>query len=458
MKSLFGTDGIRGIANKFLSPQIAYFLGQAVCLYLGNKILIGKDTRKSGDLLESSVAAGVMSVGGDVFDADIIPTPGVSYLVQHLNCDAGVVISASHNPPEYNGIKVFDAQGFKIHHELEEKIDAYIHNALSSPSNEIAPDLNASIPIGSEIGKIIPIENAADLYVRHVVKSITSQNIDFSSLHVALDVGHGASFYTTPKALKDLGAKVTIINESYDGTDINVNCGSTHLDPLFDLMDSSGADIGIAHDGDADRVMLVTPDHDVIDGDFIAALLAIDMKENDTLRKNTVVSTVMCNVGFMHAMRDAGIDVVQTNVGDKYVLREMQEHDYLLGAEQSGHVIMLQHNTTGDGLMTACQYLAVLVKKNLTAAKAFSVMQRYPQVLINVHSEYKHAYKDDPSIVASIKKIEDQLGDEGRVLVRPSGTEPLVRVMVEAFSAEIAMNYAKELVSIIQSHERQISQ
>ncbi len=453
MKSLFGTDGIRGIANKSLTPQISYFLGQAVCLFLGKKILLGRDTRKSGDLLGASVAAGIMSMGGDVLDAHIIPTPGVSYLVQHLSCDAGIVISASHNPPEYNGIKVFDLNGFKIHHDLEEKIEAYIYNALDNTSHNLSLYEDMPLIIGSDIGSTIHVDNATDLYIHHVVKSISSQNIDFSSLHIALDVGHGASYYTTPQALRDLGAKVTLINESYNGCDINVNCGSTHLEPLFDLMDTSGADIGIAHDGDADRVILVTPNHDILDGDFIAALLAINLKENNSLRNNTVVSTVMCNVGFLHAMRDAEIEVVQANVGDKYVLREMQEHDYLLGAEQSGHVIMLNYNTTGDGLMTACQYLSILVKKHMTADEAYSIMQRYPQVLVNVSVEDKDAYKNDPSIISAIRNVEDALGDEGRVLVRPSGTEPLVRVMVEASSADIASSYAHDLASLIEAYE-----
>lgn len=447
MARLFGTDGVRGIANKELTCELAYRLGQAAACFLGKSIVIGKDTRLSGDMLEAAAAAGIMSAGGTALLAGIIPTPGVAYLVNELHADGGIVISASHNPPEYNGIKLFDSQGFKLPDDVEDQVESFITaGGLESAAN----GEDYELPNGDEVGIILPIEGAADMYIEHAVKSVESQGIDFSGLHIALDAGHGASALTSAEAFERLGARVTVINDDFDGCDINVGCGSTCLDPLRELMQSSGADVGVAHDGDADRVMLMAPDGTEIDGDFMEALLAIDMHERGVLADDTVVSTVMCNIGFTHAMRDAGINIVQTKVGDRYVLEEMRAHGYSIGGEQSGHMILLDYNSTGDGLMTACQYLAAVVRSGKTVAEASQVMTRYPQTLVNVRVEDKHALEGNEAIAAAVSEAERELADNGRVLIRPSGTEPLVRVMVEAETHEIAESLANRIASVVE--------
>ena len=445
MARLFGTDGVRGVANKELTCEIAYRLGQAAVAFLGESIVIGKDTRLSGDMLESAVAAGIMSAGGTALVAGVIPTPGVAFLTRELHADGGIVISASHNPPEYNGIKLFDAEGFKLRDAVEDEIEAFI----AGGGLEGAADVE--VPRGDEVGIMLPVEDAVELYINHAVSSIEAQGVDFSGLHIALDAGHGASALSSAEAFERLGARVTVINDDYDGCDINVECGSTCLGPLRELMAQSGADVGVAHDGDADRVMLMTPDGSEIDGDFIEALLAIDLHERGLLFEDTVVSTVMCNLGFVHAMRDAGIKVVQTKVGDRYVLGEMREHGYSIGGEQSGHMIMLEHNSTGDGLMTACQYLAAVVRSGKSVAEAAAVMTRFPQELINVKVADKHALEGNEAIAASVSAVEAELGDEGRVLIRPSGTEPLIRVMVEASSEEAAVSMANRIADVVRS-------
>ena len=441
MGRLFGTDGVRGIANKELTCEMAFLLGQAAARYLGQSIVIGKDTRLSGDMLESAAAAGIMSAGGTALLAGIIPTPGVAFLVNELHADGGIVISASHNPPEYNGIKLFDSEGFKLPDDVEDEIEEFIVNGGLSDQDS---------PNGDAVGIMVPVDEAAELYINHAVSSVQSQGIDFSKLHIALDAGHGASSFTSAEAFERLGAKVTVINDDYDGCDINVRCGSTCLDPLRELMASSGADVGIAHDGDADRVILVAPDGTEIDGDFMEAFLAIDMRERGVLAHDTVVTTVMCNLGFTHAMRDAGINVVQTKVGDRYVLEEMRDKGYSIGGEQSGHMILLDHNSTGDGLMTACQYLAAVVRSGKGLAEAMSVMQRLPQTLLNVKVADKHAFEGNQAIASAVETVETALGDNGRVLVRPSGTENLIRVTVEAETQQIADDCAKQIADVIE--------
>lgn len=448
MARLFGTDGVRGVANRELTCELAYRLGQAAALFLGKSIIIGKDTRLSGDMLESSVSAGVMSAGGTALLAGVIPTPGVAFLVNELHADGGIVISASHNPPEYNGIKLFDSQGFKLPDAIEDEIEAFI--AAGGLEVEAASSDGDLLPAGDEVGIAVPVEKAIDLYVEHAVGSVKSQGVDFSGLHIALDAGHGAASLTSARAFKELGAKVSVINDDFDGTDINVNCGSTCLDQLQELMAASGADVGVAHDGDADRVMIVAADGTVVDGDYMAALLAIDMNERGLLPESTVVSTVMCNLGFTHAMREAGIKVIQVKVGDRYVLEEMRAHGYSLGGEQSGHMIMLDYNTTGDGLMTACQYLAAIVRSGRRVDQAVHVMTRYPQTLVNVRVADKHALEGNEAIAAAVAAAEAKLGDDGRVLIRPSGTEPLVRVMVEASEEALADEAAYAIAAVVE--------
>lgn len=444
MARLFGTDGVRGVANVELTCEIAYRLGQAAVEFMGKNIIIGKDTRLSGDMLESAAAAGIMSAGGTALLAGIIPTPGVALLVRELHADGGIVISASHNPPEYNGIKFFDAQGFKLPDAVEDEIEAFIKAGGCE-----ARGADAMLP-GDAVGVAIPVEEAIDIYVEHAVSSVRAQGIDFSGMHIALDAGHGASSLTSARAFEELGAKVTVINDDFNGTDINVKCGSTNLEPLHRLMEECGADVGVAHDGDADRVMMVAPDGTEIDGDMVEAVCALDMRERGVLANDTVVSTVMCNLGFVKAMEAQGITVVQTKVGDRYVLEEMREKGYNIGGEQSGHMILLDHNSTGDGLMTACQFLAAVVRSGKTVAEAASVMTHFPQTLINVHVKDKHALEGNEEIAAAVAAVEADLAGDGRVLIRPSGTEPVVRVMVEASDAAVAKNAAKTIAEVVE--------
>ena len=454
MARLFGTDGVRGVANTELTCEMAYRLGQAAASFLGKAIVVGKDTRLSGDMLESALVAGVTSAGGTALLAGVIPTPAVALLVRELIAAGGVVISASHNPPEYNGIKLFDAQGFKLPDAVEDEIEAFIAagglEGAVSRAHE-AGDADAAMPSGPELGVAVEVEEACEIYIEHAVRSILAQGIDFSGMTIALDTGHGASSLTSPAALRRLGAEVIVINDDYDGNDINVDCGSTHLGPLRELMQETGADVGIAHDGDADRVMLMTPTGEEIDGDVIEAVCALDMRERGALAGNTVVSTVMCNLGFVHAMRDAGIEVVQTKVGDRYVLEEMRANGFSIGGEQSGHMILLEHNSTGDGLMTAVQFLAAVKRTGKTVEEAVGVMTRFPQTLINVRVADKHAVGEDERVAEAVAEAERALGDDGRVLLRPSGTEPVVRVMVEALRQEDADAHAAAIAAVVES-------
>lgn len=450
MARLFGTDGVRGVANTELTCELAYRLGQAAAVFLGKNIVVGKDTRLSGDMLESALAAGIMSAGGTELIVGIIPTPAVALLVRELHADGGAVISASHNPPEYNGIKLFDAQGFKLPDEIEDKIEEFIkQGGLEGAASRAEADEAGMLP-GDEVGVALPVEEAREIYIEHAVQSVRAQGVDFSGMRIALDTGHGASSLTSAEAFRRLGAEVIVINEDFNGTDINVNCGSTHLEPLRALMKESGADVGVAHDGDADRVMLMTPEGTEIDGDMVEAVCALDMKERGCLPADTVVSTVMCNLGFVHAMRDHGITVVQTKVGDRYVLEEMRDKGYAIGGEQSGHMILLEHNSTGDGLMTACQFLAAVKRSGKSVSDVVSIMKKYPQTLINVRVKDKHAVEDNAAIAEAVAAAEAALGDAGRVLLRPSGTEPVVRVMVEAEDADAAQAHAEAIASVVE--------
>ena len=442
MARLFGTDGVRGVANTELTCDLAFKLGQAAVAFQGKTILIGKDTRLSGDMLEAAVSAGIMSMGGTALLAGIIPTPAIAYLVRELHCDGGIVISASHNPPEYNGIKLFDAQGFKLPDAVEDEIEAFV-----KAGGAAAEDL----PAGDAVGVALPVDDASELYIAHAVSTVADEGIDLAGLKVALDVGHGASALTSAEALRRLGADVTAINEEFDGTDINVECGSTHLGPVQELVARIGADVGIAHDGDADRVMLVDAEGNVIDGDMVEAVCAIDLHKRGLLPGGTAVSTVMCNLGLTHAMRDAGIELIQTKVGDRYVLEAMREGGFVLGGEQSGHMIFLEHNSTGDGLVTALQFLAACKRAGATAAEAASVMTRFPQTLINVKVRDKHALDGNAEIAAAVEAAEAELGENGRVLIRPSGTEPVVRVMVEAPDEPTANRHAQAIAQVVES-------
>ena len=439
MARLFGTDGVRGVANIDLTCPLAFRLGQAAVRFQGPRIIVGKDTRLSGDMLEAAVCAGITSMGGTALLAGIIPTPAIALLTKQLECDGGIVISASHNPPEYNGIKLFDRQGFKLPDEVEDEIQAAIESGT----------LDAERPAGDAVGVIEQVPDAIDRYVRHAVDSVLNLGVDFKGLKVALDCGHGASSNTSPSALEQLGATLFVMNDDFNGVDINVECGSTNLDPLKAFVAEVGADVGIAHDGDADRVMLVDAQGNEIDGDMMEAILALDMKKRGALPNDTCVSTVMCNLGFVRCMAANGIEVVQTKVGDRYVLEEMRAKGFAVGGEQSGHLILLEHNSTGDGLMTAVQFLAALNRLEMSAGDAAKLYERCPQELINVRVSDKHAVDDNPAVKAAKAAAEQAMGEAGRVLLRPSGTEPVVRVMVEAVDEADAKRHCREIADVV---------
>lgn len=449
MGRLFGTDGVRGVANTELSCQTAYRLGQAAAAFLGPIVAIGKDTRRSGDMLEAACAAGVMSAGGTALSLGVIPTPAVALLVRELGADGGIVISASHNPPEYNGIKLFDRDGFKLDDAAEDEVAALVEaGGLEACAASEAAGAH-ELPAGDAVGVTVPIEDAQTRYIDHAVRSVRAQGVDFAGLSIAVDAGHGAASLTTPAALRKLGAEVTVINDDYDGLDINVGCGSTHLEPLTRLMRESGAVVGLAHDGDADRVMLMAPDGTVIDGDFVEAVIALDMKERGMLADDAVVTTIMCNLGFTKAMETHGVTVVQTKVGDRYVLEQMRARGLNVGGEQSGHTILLDYNSTGDGLMTACQFLAALVRSGKPLSELVGVMRRFPQALVNVRVRDKEALAGNEAIARAVRAVEERLADAGRVVIRPSGTEPVVRVMVEAESSESAQAAAERIARVV---------
>lgn len=444
MARLFGTDGVRGVANAELTCELAMRLGQAAVRFMGSPIVVGRDTRLSGDMLQAALVAGIASAGGDALIAGIVPTPAVALLVREMRAAGGIVISASHNPPEYNGIKCFDAQGFKLPDAVEDDIQAFVE---AGGLDALGGD---ALPVGAGVGVAIELEDAAETYIRHAVDSVASQGIDFSGLHVALDCGHGASSLTSAEALRRLGAEVTVVHDDFDGMDINVGCGSTCLDPLREVMAASGADVGIAHDGDADRVMLLSKGGVEIDGDIVEAVIARDMKMRGCLPHDTVVSTVMANLGFVRAMEDLSIAVKQTKVGDRYVLEEMLAGGFALGGEQSGHMILLDYNSTGDGLMTACQFLCAVRRSGCAVEDAIAIMKRFPQTLVNVRVRDKHALEGCAPVRDAVVAAEARMGSDGRVLVRTSGTEPVVRVMVEASRAEIARSCAESIAAVVE--------
>lgn len=441
MTRLFGTDGVRGIANAELTPELAFRLGEAAGHFLGDhgrgRIVVGRDTRRSGEMLEAALVAGLMAGGADALVTGIVPTPAVALLVRELEADGGVVISASHNAPEYNGIKLFSRDGFKLPDELEDEIESFCTTSRDWER-----------PTGAGVGRLVRIDDALDRYIAHCVDAI---DVDLTGLTVAVDCGHGASAIATPEAFRQLGAKVIAINTDFDGMDINVGCGSTHLGPITEVVRDHEVDLGIAHDGDADRVLAVDEVGAEVDGDAIMAVCAARMHELGKLPLDTVVSTVMCNLGFEIAMKERGINVIKTKVGDRYVLEQLQTSGAVLGGEQSGHIIFLEHNTTGDGLVTALHLAAVMQETGLPLSELRRVMRRYPQVLVNVPVGDKARLATSAAIAEAIQRAETELGDSGRVLVRASGTEPLVRVMAEASDEASASRVVEQLVAVVKS-------
>lgn len=443
MGKLFGTDGIRGIANKDLTPELAFKVGRAGAYVLSKgkkgKILVGKDTRKSGDMLEAAITAGICSIGLDVISVGVVPTPAVAYLTKKYNALAGVVISASHNPVEYNGIKFFNENGFKLADEIEEEIENYILG-----------DQEISFrPIKGEIGKVIVEDNGYKDYIAYLKSTIDN---DLSGLKIAVDCGNGAVYKIAPELLKELGAEIVVISDEPNGVNINVECGSTNPSLVQSLVRESKADIGLSFDGDADRLIAVDEKGNIIDGDHIIAICGTYLHEHNKLKNNAVVGTIMTNIGLDIYLKSKGINIVKTKVGDRYVLEEMLKSGYVLGGEQSGHIIFLEHSTTGDGLLTALQLINVMKETGKKASELNSIMTSFPQVLVNakVKNKLKNSCLDDKRVRAEIEKVENELKGEGRVVIRPSGTEPLIRVMIEGKDLEKIEKLAKDLAAFIE--------
>ena len=445
MSRMFGTDGVRGIANTELTADLAYALGRAGAFVLTEgthkpKILVAKDTRISGDMLEAALVAGILSVGAEAVILGVVPTPAVAHLTRKYNADAGVMISASHNPVEYNGIKFFDGRGYKLSDELEDQIQAVIEgNFADVPS-----------PVGGAVGRSYTEETALREYIDYAMGTIKT---DLKGLRVALDCANGAAYKAAVKAFRALGARVYVINDNPDGNNINENCGSTHMEELMDYVVRKNCDIGFAFDGDADRCLAVDEKGNMINGDFLLTICAKALKAAGKLNDDTLVVTVMSNLGLNIAAKREGINLVKTKVGDRYVLEEMLKENYILGGEQSGHIIFLDHNTTGDGLVTALQIAAILKESGKTFSELAGVMKELPQVLVNakVPNEKKNIYLEDAEIIEAIKAVEAKLNGVGRVLIRPSGTEPLVRVMLEGENQEEINEMANSLVDLILS-------
>ena len=446
MGRLFGTDGVRGVANSQLTPQMAYKLGKAGAEVLGRQqhksplIVIGRDTRISGDMLENALAAGVMSAGGNVIKAGVIPTPAIAFLVGEYGADAGAVISASHNPFEYNGIKFFNGQGFKLSDAIEDEIENLILN-----------DNEEAFAAAEQIGTVsCKEEQAGELYVRHVAKTADG---DFKDLKVVMDCANGASYMTAPEVYRQLGAELTVIANRPDGININSGCGSTHPEKLQQAVIDAGADIGLAYDGDADRLIVVDEKGRIVDGDKVICICAAMLKSKGMLRGDLVTGTVMSNLGFHKHLEAMGCRTVSTKVGDRYVLESMLETGGVIGGEQSGHIIFLDYATTGDGTLASVQFINAVKHSGRKVSELADEITLYPQVLVNagVRNENKSIYMEDKQISDAIRSLEDKMAGEGRVLIRPSGTEPLVRVMLEGTDREQIAQDAKELAQLIES-------
>lgn len=444
MGKLFGTDGVRGIANIDLSADLAYKLGRIGGFFLTKgkerpKMVVGMDTRISGDMLEGALSAGLNSAGIDVLYVGVVPTPAIACLIKTLEADGGVMISASHNPVEYNGIKFFNEDSYKLTDEIENSIEEYIFNDL---------DID-SIPTGGKVGRKIRIDNPIRKYMDFLKDTI---DINFEGLKVAVDCGNGAAYQAAPELLNELGAQVFVMHNDPNGININVNCGSTKPEEIQRLVLETGADIGLSFDGDADRLIACDENGYIVDGDHVLAICGLHLKKKGMLKNNTVVGTVMSNMGLDIALKDNGVNLVKTKVGDRYVLEEMRSNNYSLGGEQSGHIIFLDYNTTGDGLLTGIQLMSVVKETKTRLSKLASVMKVMPQVLVNatVNVEKKNDYLKDETIMAKINEIENHFAGKGRVLIRPSGTEPLVRVMIEGDNQDEINSYAEELAKLIE--------
>ena len=443
MSRLFGTDGVRGLANKDITSESALKLAQAAAIVLGEQArargqkpiaVIGRDPRISGEFLAAAISAGLASSGVDVFDAGVIPTPATSFLTADLDADFGVMISASHNPAPDNGIKFFSRGG----HKLDDAVEDAIEKALSA---------KPLTPIGAEIGHVKTFADAKSRYLVHLQGTLPNS---LKGIKVVVDCANGAASDIAPKAFRDAGAEVVVIGNEPDGYNINLGCGSTHLSALQAAVLDHGADVGIAHDGDADRTLAVDATGAIVDGDQIMAILAVAAKARGDLSRNTLVATVMSNLGLKIAMKQAGIEMIETKVGDRYVLEVIREGGYTLGGEQSGHLIFARHATTGDGILTGLQLLAQMSSTGKSLQELASAMTVYPQVLINVPEVDKSKVDSDPELQKVVQEAKTELGDSGRVLLRASGTEPLVRVMVEAKDVGTAQSWAERIARVVE--------
>ena len=446
MGRLFGTDGVRGVANTELTAELALKLGRAGALVLTKhtenapKIIVGKDTRISGDMLEAGLIAGFCSMGAQVVCVGTLPTPAIAYLTRKYKADAGVVISASHNSMEYNGIKFFNKEGYKLSDEIENEIEEYILDG-----KEIG-----DMPYGAGVGRVSRVDTGKRDYVDFVKSTV---NMNFDGLRIAIDCANGASYECAKLVFKELGADVILINNVPNGVNINDKCGSTHMEGLQKFVTEHKCHMGLALDGDADRLLAVDENGNIVDGDKIMILCAMALRSKGRLKNNTVVATVMSNLGFFKTLDKEGISYEQTKVGDRYVLENMLENGYCIGGEQSGHIIFLDYNSTGDGLMTAVQLTQALKESGKSMSDFASFIKIYPQVLVNakIRNEYKNAYMDIPEVADAINKLENKFAGNGRVLIRPSGTEPLVRVMIEGSDEEEITADAKELAQLLES-------
>jgi phosphoglucosamine mutase len=437
---LFGTDGVRGVANSQLTSDLAFRLGQAGAYVLSKehphpRIVIGRDTRISGDMLEAALIAGICSVGADVLRVGVLPTPGIALLTRTLDVSAGVVISASHNPVQDNGIKFFDSTGYKLPDAIEDEIESIV----------LSKEKPWEVPIGGEIGRVIEVNDAGRRYIDFLKSTVEH----LGGLRVVLDCANGAASYVGPVVLSESGVEVIPIFNSPDGVNINACCGSTHPEQLQRAVLEHSADLGLAMDGDADRLIVVDEQGNILDGDFIMVICALAQKAKGTLAQNAVVVTVMSNLGLHLALKGAGMTIYETQVGDRYVMEELLRTGAKLGGEQSGHIIFLDHNTTGDGLLTALHLLSVIKDRQVPLSQLASQMLRLPQVLLNATVQHKERLMQDERVLAKVKEAEEALGDRGRVLVRPSGTEQLIRVMVEGPDQEKLRELAQGVIDVI---------
>ncbi|MGM7683519.1 phosphoglucosamine mutase [Cytobacillus sp. Hm23] len=448
MSKYFGTDGVRGVANSELTPELAFKIGRFGGYVLTKdeerpKVLIGRDTRISGHMLEGALVAGLLSIGAEVMRLGVISTPGIAYLTKALGSQAGVMISASHNPVQDNGIKFFGPDGFKLSDEQE----AEIEELLDRPEDELPR------PIGGDLGQVNDYFEGGQKYLQFLKQSVDE---DFSGIHVALDCAHGATSSLAPHLFADLEADISTMGTSPNGVNINDNVGSTHPGSLSDLVKEKGADLGLAFDGDGDRLIAIDENGDIVDGDQIMFICSKYLKEQGRLKHQTVVSTVMSNIGFYKGLEEIEVRSVQTAVGDRYVVEEMKKNGYNLGGEQSGHIIFLDYNTTGDGLLTGIQLVNIMRATQKPLSQLANEMKKFPQLLVNVRVTDKNKVLENDKIKQVIESVEREMNGNGRVLVRPSGTEPLIRVMAEASTEELCQEYVERIVAVVKEETSEV--